>query len=79
MEQHAGDHIECLEHTLALVGRGDPDSAAGIALFVRSQLAVWLFALSLALILVNNVYDLTVGSALGLADGVKVRPSRSFS
>jgi hypothetical protein len=40
--------------------------AAAIALLVRSQLAVWLFALSLALILVNNVYDLTVGTSRAL-------------
>jgi len=42
--------------------------AAGIALLVRSQLAVWLFALSLALILVNNVYDLATGTSRALAN-----------
>ena len=42
--------------------------AAGIALLVRSQLAVWLFALSLVLILVNNGYDLAVGTSRALAN-----------
>ena len=42
--------------------------AAAIALLVRSQLAVWLFALSLALILVNNIYDLALGTSRALAN-----------
>jgi hypothetical protein len=42
--------------------------AAGIALLVRSQLAVWLFALSLVLILVNNAYDLAGGTSRALAN-----------
>ena len=42
--------------------------AAGVALLLRSQLAVWLFALSLALILVNNVYELVAGTSRALAN-----------
>jgi hypothetical protein len=36
---------------------------AAVALLLRSQLAVWFFALSLDLILVNNVYELVVGTS----------------
>lgn len=42
--------------------------AAAVALLVRSQLAVWLFALSLALILVNNVYELVAGTSRALVN-----------
>lgn len=42
--------------------------AAAIALLVRSQLAVWLFTLSLALILVNNVYELVAGTSRALVN-----------
>jgi len=37
--------------------------AAAIALLFRSQLAVWLFAVSLALIVVTNGYDLVAGTS----------------
>ena len=37
--------------------------AAAIALLLRSRMAVWLFALSLVLILFNNVYDLIAGTS----------------
>ena len=36
---------------------------AAIALLLRSRMAVWLFALSLVLILFNNVYDLIAGTS----------------
>lgn len=36
---------------------------AGIALLFRSRMAVWLFALSLVLILLNNAYDLVAGTS----------------
>ena len=42
--------------------------AAGIALLLRSGLAVWLFALSLAFIIVNDVYDLVGGTSRALAN-----------
>lgn len=42
--------------------------AAAVALLVRSRLAVWLFGVSLALILVNNVYDLATGTSRALAN-----------
>ena len=42
--------------------------AAAIALLFRSQLAVWLFAVSLALIVVNNAYDLAVGTSRTLVN-----------
>ena len=42
--------------------------AAGVALLLRSQLAVWLFALSLALILVSNVYELVAGTSRALVN-----------
>jgi hypothetical protein len=37
--------------------------AAAIALLLRSRVAVWLFWVSLELILVNNVYELVVGTS----------------
>jgi hypothetical protein len=37
--------------------------AAGVALLLRSRAAVWLFGLSLALILVNNAYELAAGTS----------------
>jgi hypothetical protein len=47
--------------------------AAGVALLLRSQLAVWLFALSLALILVNNAYEIVSGiSRTLLTQGVLI-------
>ena len=42
--------------------------AAAVALLVRNQLAVWLFALSLGLILVNNVYELVAGTSRALVN-----------
>ena len=42
--------------------------AAGIALLLRSQRAVWLFALSLALILILDVYELVVGTSRALVN-----------
>ena len=37
--------------------------AAAIALLLRSRMAVWLFALSLVLILFNDIYDLIAGTS----------------
>ena len=42
--------------------------AAAIALLFRSQLAVWLFAVSLALIVVNNAYDLVAATSRTLVN-----------
>ena len=42
--------------------------AAGIALLLRNQVAVWLFGISLALILANNVYELAAGVSRSLAN-----------
>ena len=42
--------------------------AAGVALFFRSQLAVWLFAVSLFFIIVNNFYDVTAGTSRTLVN-----------
>jgi hypothetical protein len=42
--------------------------AAAVALLVRSQLAIWLFALSLALMLVNDVALLAEGTSRALVD-----------
>ena len=42
--------------------------AAGIALLVRSRLVVLLFALSLALILANSIYELAAGVSRALAN-----------
>ena len=42
--------------------------AAGIALLLRSQFALWLFSISLLLIFVNNVYELAVGTSRALAN-----------
>ena len=42
--------------------------AAGVALLLRSQLAVWFFAVSLALILFNNVYELVAGTSRALVN-----------
>jgi hypothetical protein len=42
--------------------------AAGIALLLRSQHAVWLFGLSLGLIVVNNAYELAAGTSRALAN-----------
>lgn len=42
--------------------------AAAIGLLFRSQLAVWLFAVSLALIVVNNAYDLVAGTSRTLVN-----------
>jgi hypothetical protein len=43
--------------------------AAAIALLLRSRAAVWLFAVSLAAILVTNTYDLVASSSRALANG----------
>ena len=42
--------------------------AAGAALLRRSRTAVWLFGLSLALIVINNGYELTAGTSRMLAN-----------
>ena len=42
--------------------------AAGVALLLRSRYAVWLFALSLVLIVANNAYDIAAGTSLTLVD-----------
>jgi len=42
--------------------------AAVVALMLRSQTAPWLFAVSLILILANNVYDLAAGTSLALGE-----------
>lgn len=42
--------------------------AAGVALLFRSRHAVWLFALSLAAIVVNNGYELASGTSRTLVD-----------
>ena len=42
--------------------------AAGVALLLGSRFAVWLFALSLALIVANNAYDVATGTSLTLVD-----------
>jgi hypothetical protein len=42
--------------------------AAAIALLLRSRTAVWLFAVSLAAVVLTNVYDLAAGTSLALVD-----------
>jgi hypothetical protein len=42
--------------------------AAAVALLLRSRAAVWLFALSLIAIVVDNVYDLAAKTSLALVD-----------
>ena len=42
--------------------------AAGVMLLLHSRLAVWFFAVSLALILVNNVYELVAGTSRALVN-----------
>lgn len=42
--------------------------AAAVALLLRSRSAVWLFALSLIAIVVDNVYDLAAKTSLALVD-----------
>jgi len=42
--------------------------AAGVALLLRSRMAVWLFALSLIALVVNNGYDVAAGTSLMLDD-----------
>src|SRR5690606_11159578 len=42
--------------------------AAGLALLLRSRVAVWLFAISLAAIFVADVYDLAAGTSRALAN-----------
>ncbi len=43
--------------------------AAALALLLRSRLAVWLFAISLAAILITNTYDLTLATSRMRASG----------
>ena len=43
--------------------------AAAVALLLRSRTAVWLFAISLAAIVLTNGYDLAAGTSRALADG----------
>lgn len=42
--------------------------SAAVALLLRSRSAVWLFALALAAIVSNNIYDVAAGTSLTLAD-----------
>ena len=42
--------------------------AAAVALVLRSRTAVWLFALSLIVVLLNNTYDLAAGTSRTLVD-----------
>lgn len=42
--------------------------AAAVALLLRNRAAAWLFALALAAIVFNNVYDVAAGTSLTLAD-----------
>jgi hypothetical protein len=42
--------------------------AAAIALLLRRQIAVWLFAISLIAIFVNNTYELATGTSRMLVD-----------
>jgi hypothetical protein len=42
--------------------------AAGVTLLLRSRLAVWFFAVSLALIFFNNVYELVTGTSRALVN-----------
>jgi len=42
--------------------------AAAVALLLRRRSAVWLFALALAALAFNNVYDVAAGTSLTLAD-----------
>lgn len=42
--------------------------AGGVALLFRSKAAVWLFALSLAFIVLTNAYDLSAGTSRALAN-----------
>lgn len=42
--------------------------AAGIALLFRSPAAVWLFAVSLAFIVITNAYDFASGTSRPLAN-----------
>jgi hypothetical protein len=43
--------------------------AAALALLLRSRTAVWLFALSLAVIILGDIYDLAAGTSLILVAG----------
>jgi hypothetical protein len=42
--------------------------AAAIALLLRSRMAVWLFGLSLFVIIANGIYDVAAGTSLVLVD-----------
>jgi hypothetical protein len=42
--------------------------AAAVALLLRSRSAAWLFALSLIVFVVNNVYDIAAGTSLAVVD-----------
>ncbi len=42
--------------------------AGAIALLLRHRAAVWLFGISLAAVLVTNIYDLVVGTSRALAN-----------
>jgi hypothetical protein len=42
--------------------------AAAVALLMRRRAAAWLFALSLIVFVVNNVYDIAAGTSLVLVD-----------
>ena len=42
--------------------------AAGVALLLRRRAASWLFAVSLAAIVLNDAYDIAAGTSLALGD-----------
>jgi hypothetical protein len=42
--------------------------AGGLALLLRHKAAVWLFGLSLAAVLISNIYDLAAGTSRALAN-----------
>ena len=42
--------------------------AAAVALLLRRRSAIWLFALSLLMIVLNNAYDIAAGTSLALRD-----------
>ncbi len=42
--------------------------AAAVALLLRHRSAVWLFAMALAAIVFNNIYDVAAGTSLTLVD-----------
>lgn len=49
--------------------------AAAVALLLRKRAAVWLFAVSLVLVLFSNIYDIAAGSSRALVDSGAVTMS----